>query len=187
MHTRRLACFLLGLWIGGSIFMGTVAVFSFRSVDRMLDEPLSYSSSAQAREMIARLGGTADAGMFLRHHSAELNRTLFEIWGWTQLVLGFLLLLGLIFGSGGSKPSMALAALMLILTAAAHFFVMPPIVGLGREVDFVPRDAASPIRTQLSAWHSTYSTLEGIKLALGCGLAFMLVVSSHRRRSNGED
>jgi len=168
------------------MFMGAVAVFSFRSVDRLLDEPISYSSSAQAREMIARLGGTADAGMFLRHHSAELNRTLFDGWGWIQLILGFVLLLVLIFGSGGSKPSMALAALMLILTAAAHFFVMPPIVGLGREVDFVPRDAASPIRAQLSAWHTTFSTLEAIKLALGCGLAFILAMSSHRRRTNGD-
>lgn len=39
MHSRRLSCFLLGLWLGGSLFMAWLDTGSLRSVDRLLEQP----------------------------------------------------------------------------------------------------------------------------------------------------
>jgi len=39
MHLTRIAALLLGAWLGGCVFMDTVATQNFRSVDRMLAAP----------------------------------------------------------------------------------------------------------------------------------------------------
>ena len=39
MHYRRIACFMLGLWLGGGLLMAWFGVASFRTVDHMLSRP----------------------------------------------------------------------------------------------------------------------------------------------------
>src|SRR5712692_8460340 len=60
MHFRRLAAFLLGIWLGGSVFMDMVATQNFHSVDRLLAAP-----SPQVEERIQALGGRDAARAFL--------------------------------------------------------------------------------------------------------------------------
>lgn len=164
--------------------MTAVAIFNFRSVDAVLEEPANRSTSSMAQDMVKRLGGKGEASLFLRHHVAEQNRFYFEHWGLAQLGLGLLLFAILLFGSGGSKLAMGMTLAMVALVATAQFFVLPPIVGLGREVDFVPRDVPNLLRNQLKTWHTTYSAVEIVKLLIGVGLAGNLVVSRQRRRGS---
>lgn len=165
--------------------MTAVAIFNFRSVDAVLEESNGRTNSSTTQDMVKRLGGRGEANLFLRHHVAEQNRFYFENWGWVQIALGLALFGVLLFGSGGGKVAMGLTLVMVALVATAQFFVLPPIIGLGREVDFVPRDVPNLLRDQLKTWHTTYSALEIGKLLIGLGLAVNLVVSRQRRRASG--
>ena len=40
MHFRRFACLLLGAWLAGILVMAMIATQNFRTVDRILLEPL---------------------------------------------------------------------------------------------------------------------------------------------------
>src|SRR5882724_1655665 len=79
------ACWLLGAWIAGSLFMIMVATQNFRSVDRLLAAP--GRAGAQVEKM-----GHDDAKTFLRYQVSEQNRWYFETWEKVQLVLGLALL-----------------------------------------------------------------------------------------------
>ena len=93
MHFRRFACFLLGLWLGGGLFMDMVVTQNFRSVDRLLAKPAPL-----AAEQIAKLGPDA-ARVFLRHQVSEQNRWYFENWEVMQIVLGALFFFFMLFAT----------------------------------------------------------------------------------------
>src|SRR5580658_4067335 len=121
MNLRSLACWLIGAWIAGSLFMIMVATENFRSVDRLLAAPAGASTQA------GKLGHD-DARTFLRYQVSEQNRWYFEHWEWAQIVLllallGALLELGLRQGKG-----LWIAATgMLTLLAAQRFYITPEI------------------------------------------------------------
>src|SRR5258706_10493998 len=81
MKVRYFACWLVGSWIAGSLFMILVATQNFRSVDRLLAAP------ATAAPRIERMGRD-EARAFLRYQVSEQNRWYFETWEKIQLALG---------------------------------------------------------------------------------------------------
>lgn len=180
MRVRRLAVMFLGMWMGGSILMAWVAMENFASVKRLLEAP-----SARAAEDIQKLGGPEEARLLLRYHVGEQNRFYFEHWEFIQLWLGVLLLGLLLFGTRESKFALAIALMMILVVAVVHLWVTPPIIGLGRELDFVPPGGRPEVRRQFDTFHATYSTFELVKLGLGLILGGMLVRGSHSRRSGG--
>src|SRR5262249_53865574 len=102
MQTRYIACWLLGAWIAGSLFMIMVATQNFRSVDRLLAAP------GDATTQVAKMGH-GEARTFLRYQVSEQNRWYFETWEKVQLALG-IALLAAIFRQG--KLTVSLTALM---------------------------------------------------------------------------
>ncbi|HZT31157.1 MAG TPA: hypothetical protein VFA33_14810 [Bryobacteraceae bacterium] len=178
MHFRRLACFLLGAWLAGSLFMALVAIENFRSVDRLLDRP----APAAARQFEA-LGHDA-ARTLLRYQVSEQNRWYFQAWGAGQLFLGLGLLLVLVFGSTETLFSLVLAGLMLVVAGVQHFALTPEIVALGRVIDFVPLTAVSADRGRFWTMHSLYSGAEVLKWLIGFVLAGKLVIGT-RKLSRG--
>ena len=59
MHPRRLACFILGLWLGGGLLVAWAAADSFRAVDRLLAAP-----SPEASLRLRALGPSATRALF---------------------------------------------------------------------------------------------------------------------------
>jgi hypothetical protein len=176
MRLRRFACLLLGMWIGGSIFMALVATQNFRSVDRLLEAP-----AAQASRQIQSMGWET-ARTFLRYQVSEQNRFYFEHWELAQLLLGAGLFLLLLFGTSVGRGELALSISMMLVVAVMHWLLTPNIVSLGRQIDFVAREVASPERSRFWTFHAAYSTLEIVKLLFGLGLAGMLLISTRSRR-----
>ncbi len=172
MHYRRLACFLIGAWLAGSLFMAMVATQNFRSVDRLLAKP-----SPAASRSIQALGQNG-ARALLRYHVSEQNRWYFENWEFMQLAIGLLLLMVLLFGSKETTFSLLVAAVMILIVVAERFILTPEIISLGRSIDFLPPDAPSLLRQRFWQFHSAYSSLELVKWAL----AALLAVRLFRRR-----
>ena len=90
MHSRRLACFILGLWLGGGLLVAWAAADSFRAVDRLFTD-----ASPEARLQLRTLGPSART--LLRYEVAERNRALFHTWERVQLVGGILFFFYLLF------------------------------------------------------------------------------------------
>ena len=171
MHLTRIATLLLGVWLGGCLFMDTVATQNFRSVDRMLSAP-----TAQMKERIQALGGHDAARALLRYQASEQNRQYFATWESTQIGLGLLLILMLVVAGQRDRVTLWLAALMLGVVLLMHFFLTPEIIRLGRAMDFTPEGRPSGESTRFWILHGVYSALELIKLGWGLALGVWLVL-----------
>jgi hypothetical protein len=180
MHSIRLVCFLLGIWLAGGIFMAWVATQNFRSVDRLLDQ-----SNPTARLDIKTLDDNAGPGaarLLLRYQVSEQNRFYFETWEISQIVLGTLLFFFVLFGTSEGKKMIAAVLVLLVLTLAQRFVLTPEIVSLGRALDFVPATAASG-RTRFWTFHSIYSAVELLKWTLTFLLVLRLFLGRRRSRT----
>ena len=115
MHARRIACFVLGLWLGAAFLMAWMQVENRRLAARLFTgsaEPAGVSSSENAA------GG---AGALLSHRVLEQSGRVYQDWGALQLVLGVLFLFFLVFGTREKTLSIALALLMLAIVAVQRF------------------------------------------------------------------
>jgi len=174
MHARRLACFFLGLWLAGGLFVAWVATQNFRSVDRMLS-----GANPAATLQLKPFG--QEARMILRYHASELNRYYFARWETYQLLFGSFFFCVMLFGSREGKFTLVGVLLMLLLVALQRFIVTPEITALGRLIDFVPADQPSPERNRFWVVHMAYTGVEVGKWILALVLTGQLVFS--RRRS----
>ncbi len=157
--TRPLLIALAGGWIVGSLILGAVATQNFRIVDRVLSVPSQEFSTAIAPV------GQDQARMILRHLASELNRHYFRSWGFIQLALGVVLVVGAL----GLKPTDRAATIgaVVILTLVVALVILNwLLVPLGRGLDFVPRTPAPPAMARFSRLHLVYTSLDALKLVL---------------------
>jgi len=177
MHIRRILCWLLGGWIGASLFMFVVATQNFRSVDRLLASPAGLVAIEQS-------GLNRDpARMLLRYQVSEQNRWYFETWEQTQFALAGALLLAAMADLRGYRVGLLAGAVLVAILAAERWYLTPEIVRLGRALDFSPAAQASAERTQFWRLHGAYSTLEVAKVLLLLGMSVGLVRRGREERS----
>jgi hypothetical protein len=156
---RPLLIALLGGWIVGSLVLGAVATQNFRLIDRVLSAPGPDLSTAIAPV------GHEQARMILRHLASELNRHYFRSWGFIQLALGVVL----VVGGLGLKPidrAGAIGAMVILALVAALVTLNWLLIPLGRSLDFVPRAPAPPAMARFSRLHLIYTSLDAVKLVL---------------------
>ena len=160
MRGRILIAFFLGAWVGGTLFMWAMATQNFRVVDRLLASP-----SPELRQHHSPLA-PGEARLLMRHQGSEVNRLLFDRWGWMQLGLG-LILVWLTFRSTPDHWLRITILLMALIAAGLQFAVVPETVRLGRLLDFAPRSPAPPEVAPFWRFHNAYTALDALKLLLG--------------------
>jgi hypothetical protein len=178
MNSRRLACFVLGLWMGGGLLMAWVAAESLGSVDRLLARPHPVAT-AQFKAL-----GRADARLLLRYQVSEQNRWYWETWEAVQIILGTFFFLFLLFATKEKKFPLLLVLSMIAGVLVQRFMLTPEMISLGRMIDFVPPDAPSGDRTQFWVLHSWYWGVELVKCVLGLTLAARLIPHRSGRSGN---
>jgi hypothetical protein len=174
MHTRRMACLLLGIWIGGSLLMALVALNGSRSVARILSDPNA------ALNLQIKTVGTGEARLLLEYQAARQSRLYFETWAVAQIVLGGVFFFFLLFATGEGKIPLFLALAMLAAVLGQQLLLMPGLSALGRPAggqSLLSGDAA------LALSDGGYWAIEIGKLAAALVLAFRLI--HRRRRSSG--
>ncbi|HET8549219.1 MAG TPA: hypothetical protein VFL57_14495 [Bryobacteraceae bacterium] len=170
MHTRRLASFLLGAWLAGSILLSfIVAGQNFAQVDRILETP-----PGQIGKDINDLGEDVARQMF-RYQAAETNRFLFQIWGIIQLGIALAFLTAVTITAHRNKLLMLGGLLMLLITCLETLYLVPSMTALGRQFDFLPPAATSPERDTHQTLHVWSEILEVVKLIAGLVLAGRLL------------
>jgi hypothetical protein len=158
MHRHRVAAFLAGCLILGSLFMIFVATQNFGTVDRVLAAP-----PQEAAPMFQTLG-PENARLLLRYLAGEENRLFFTSWELAQIGLGVLLTAILLLAIK-SRLLAGMAGAMLIVALFQHFRVTPEMIALGRLVDF-GAGAGSAAYNQFWRLHGLYGVLEVVKLGL---------------------
>ena len=158
MHRERVAAFLLGAWILGSLFMIFVATQNFQMADTL---------------------GNPETHAALRAMAGRLNQLFFVDWEWAELGLGLALTAFLYFGI--EKGLLAgLSAAPLILVAVQRFFVTPQMLALSARLD----NAAAA--DQFGRFHAIYGIMEVVKLAATIVLAGLLLPNWRRARASVE-
>ncbi|MBZ5724836.1 MAG: hypothetical protein LAP87_07545 [Acidobacteriia bacterium] len=180
MHSRRLACFLLGLWLGGSLLMVWIATGNFRSADRALEQP----NPAVALQI--KTFGFTQTRLLLRYQISEQNRLSLETWEYAQLFFGIFLFFFFLFGTGEGKFSLAAVLCMLAIVVFQRFLLTPQLIGLGRSIDFLP-DAASHEHKQFQVISQAYSIIEPVKWVLGLALAAVMIWRRGRSGYAGQE
>src|ERR1051325_3964741 len=122
MQFHRLASFIIGIWLGVSVFMDFVATQNFRTVGRVLG-----SMDVREVETAKKVGDVEAARLLLRYFAGEANRYLFEQWEWAELMIGLALLIALVFGRTYQKFAIVLCLLMICLVFAQRFAITPTI------------------------------------------------------------
>ena len=158
MHRHRMAAFLAGCLILGSLFMIFVATQNFGTVDRVLAAP-----PQEAAQMFQTLG-PENARLLLRYLAGEENRLFFTSWELAQIALGALLTAILLLGIK-SRLMAGMAGSMLIIALFQHFRVTPEMIALGRLIDF-GAGSGSAAYSQFWRLHGLYGVLEVVKLLL---------------------
>ncbi len=169
MHMRRFACFLLGLWLGGSLFLAVLTAQSHRLVDRLLANP------APAAGRLIQSAGPEGARLLLRYQVSEANRWYTENWDTVQLCLAALLFFLLLFGSMEGKLNLLAALLLLLLVLVERLVLAPEIIGQGRLLDFLPPEIGAAERSRLLVLQGGATGIQLAKLALGLLLGARLL------------
>ncbi len=129
MDGHRIAAFLSGCLIVGSLFMIFVATQNFQTVDRVLVSP-----PAEAAQMFQTLGPDSSR-LLLRYLAGEENRLFFVNWELAEIALGLALTATLLFAIRSGLLA-GMAGGMVIIAVFQRFRVTPEMISLGRLIDF---------------------------------------------------
>ena len=166
----------MGVWLAGTFFSAIVAAENFFTIDRLF----ANSANAVFRGDIEKLSEPVVHDL-LWYLSSELNRLYFQWWNVAQLPIG-VLALWLVRPLPGSKRAVwgivAMLAVVVFLTAA----LTPPIVSIGRAMDFVPREPPPPPMRTFGLLHAAFSVFTLINLILGI-LATVWIQNAGNSRS----
>ena len=170
MHTRRIATFLLGAWIGCTALMAFFFLQTFRLPGRAL-----LSAPPAAAKILEKVGNE-DALLLLRYQAAEEVRENLYIWELAQMALAVVLLIALWAGTQKRVFPLALCGLMLAAVVFQHFAVNAEMVYRGREADFPPGNRTFSVQARLWATQQIYFGMEGVKLLVAGILGSYLFV-----------
>jgi hypothetical protein len=182
MHTRRIASFLLGVWIGCNLFMALLVLAVLR-----LPEAVLSSAPPSAVKLIEKLG-PENVLLLLRYQSSEQVRSSLDLWEIAQIPLALALAACLLLGVQRRILPLLLCGLMLAVVLFEHFGLTPELISQGRLTDFAP-GGASGDREQLWALARVYLSLDAVKLLLGGVLTSYLFVfySGKRVRKKADE
>ena len=165
------AMFCMAVWLTGTVCVAIVATQNFFTIDRLLaDSPNSAFHVAVKTLDTVETPGHPVARDFLRYLSAELNRLYFQYWNIAQLALGILALWLVTKIRGVARAKWCIVG-MLGISIFVMVVLTPPIVSVGRTLDFVPRESppaevVSALRT-FGLLHVTYTVFTFLILILG--------------------
>lgn len=127
-NVQRFASLILAVWIGGIITVALAAPIAFRAVDSLM---------ANQPEMLkGAIGKIGPVPMYelLRLLAGEMNRLLFQSFGYIQMALAAVVFVQVVFFSNLRKIGVFLSGGMLLISAVMGLVLIPQIGQVGREI-----------------------------------------------------
>jgi hypothetical protein len=183
MHLRRIACFLLGGWLIGSLLMLFVNSANYDAADDVLRSP-----PPQATKLLSNLTGE-QARMVMFFMANEASRSYVTVWECMQLLMGLGTAASL-FLERRTRFYSAGVGLMLLLVLFEWLVILPQLDWLGRSIEFIQWKVDSSARAQYWNLRAVYLGVETVKLLVGAGVVAALLIMRNRsrvsRRETGE-
>jgi len=151
----------MAIWLSGSVFIAVVATQNFYTIDRLIAK-----SPNDVFRVVVETMENPPARDLLRYLSSELNRLYFQYWNLAQLPVG-IIALRLVSSIPGSRLPTWGIVVMLGLVLFLMVFITPPILSIGRALDFVPRNPPPPELRTFGLLHAAYSALTVVNVVLG--------------------
>jgi hypothetical protein len=126
--------------------------------------------------------GVPETRALLHYQSGEVNRHLFEIWGWVQLGLTCSVFAALLFATNSGRKVLLLAAGSSAMSAILAIFLIPGMVRIGRELPAHSTAPVSELRQSFQNMHRAFGAFEGTAVLLG--LFLMVTLLRGRSRSS---
>jgi hypothetical protein len=174
MRSRRIACLLLGLWMGAGLWMLWVAADNQTSAERLLEAPNPHAAA------YLKTLGHAPVGPLAQYLAEEQNRSLFETWGVVQIVLSAVFFFFLLLGTRLGKFPLAVALLMLLIAIGERVAIIPGMEFVGRATDFNP-DPSHRAQVARSALDFGYTMAEAVKYLLAVIVGGFMIWHQSRR------
>jgi hypothetical protein len=165
VHSRRLTCLILGLWLGGSL------LFAWISSSGMSTAGTAINTLGPKGQQAIGVVGQESARQLSRFVVSEVMREFSYAWG-------IILFVAVTFSTNGNKVLMLLAGAMLALTLVLHLSASPNISALGRVIDFARAHEFERERRALAAFSSAYVLVEFVKVGLGIAIGAILTLTS---------
>lgn len=159
---------LVGIWLGGTLFMWWVATENFRVAANIDKAP-----PQEFAEIVSELA-PAERLAVLRFQASEANRHLFHGWGIAQLFIGALGLF-LVLRSGSGNLAVGLVAAMVLICLTLQLYVVPESIRLGEIVDFLAVGVENDDTARFWTFHHAYTGLDMLKFVLGLVLTALEV------------
>jgi len=165
------AAFCMAVWLTGTVCVAVVATQNFFTIDRLLAESPNESFHVAVKTLDSvETAVHPTARELLRYLSAELNRLYFQYWNLAQMAIGILVLRFVTKIPGVDRAKWCIVG-MLGISLFVMVVLTPPIVNVGRSLDFVTRESPPPevvsaLRT-FGLLHVTYTVFTFMNLILG--------------------
>jgi len=165
------AMFCLAAWMMGNVFVAVVATQNFFTIDRLLKGSPNESFHVAVKTLDSvETPGHPVARDLLRYLSSELNRLYFQYWNLAQLIVGILTLWFVTKIREADRAKWCIVG-MLGISLFVMAVLTPPIVSVGRSLDFIPRESPPlEVVTRLRTFgllHATYTVFTFMSLILG--------------------
>lgn len=165
----RAAVWALGGWIFLTVVISYIAGANFAV--------LKPERLPRAEDAFGAMVHTDQGTLALRYVAGEINRHLFTVYGWAQLVLGLVALVAVHASNVKAPLSKVAVFLCWVSTLAFLFFLVPQIVEYGMRLDLTPKVPVTPDRERFDLLHHASVGVEVGKLAL-LGFASLALVAS---------
>lgn len=176
MHYSRVGAFLLGAWLGCSLFLAVLAFQNVRLAGRLA------GGSIPPATQIINAAGPEQAKLLLRHFAWEQNRFYFTNWEMFQMPVAVMLALFLYLTTDRRILPPILCCLMLVLVMFEYFAITPEFIYRGREADFPPGSLAFGAEARVWVLTEVLIGAEAAKLLIGGVLASYLFAYRSRRK-----
>ena len=167
------------MWLGAGVCVDLLINQNIFSVDRFLSDP----GSARATTEISQ-AGSVSVRFILHRNAAEENAWVLNEWEWIQIGLSVAVFFLAVNGDRPAGSAFGLIPAMLLIILLQLAFVTPHIASLAREVDEIPvGELLSSIPAgRLQAFNQAFWAGEALKMLLGMGLMWKLMVRRERAR-----
>lgn len=181
MHARRLACFILGMWLAAGISVAWLERADFQTIQDVLSQP-DPALAARLKAVGAR-----ETSLLMGDVVVEQRRRTVERWESVQLALGLGFFFFLLFGTREGKLSLAMALLLVAMVVLERFLLTPEALSLGRIAGVMPGRGLSGEEIRGTFLGSMHQGFEIAKWVTQAALATVLVVRRNRRSGDPGD
>jgi hypothetical protein len=181
MHARRLACFILGMWLAAGITVAWLERADFQTIQDVLSQP-----DPAVAERVKALGAH-EAYLLMGHVASEQRQRTIRSWEDVQLVLGLGFFFFLLFGTREGKLPLAMALLLVGMVLLERFLLTPEALSLARIASFATGRAASAEAIRRMVLSSTHEGFEIVKWLVEAALAAVLVLRRNHRSGDAGD